>query len=468
LGKIRTVPALGSALMVIIMLGWALSSVAFFFDAWHVPLLLIVVAVGVLTAQSRLSDHFYVLKPRANAPVPSPSEALVASKTKRVIVVAANGGGIQAGAWAAQVLTGLQETFGDSFRRSLRLISSVSGGSVGSAAFLYWLADPVNSKDAAHAAAESSLDEVAWGLGWPDLSRALIPWVAGPLIGRGRALEKAWCMNSAKDLSKPCALEEPLSKWNDKVASGELPAVVMNATISETGERLLLMTTRLDNPTTGGRARVDAADLHHINGQWLDVGIVTAARLSATFAYVTPASRAKAPGPQPHVVDGGYYDNFGTATLVEWLDEALTGIKDEVESVLVLQIHGAKVVEDLREERHAKSRGWFYQAIAPISTLANVRGAGQAAHSDIEIELLQNKWKATLPIHNVKFEFPDQHAPLSWHLTPSEQNAIKDAWREKMGPCVTQVKEFLAGSDQIGCGCPRCRPPGQRAHAGGK
>jgi len=52
-------------------------------------------------------------------------------------------------------------------------------------------------------------------------------------------------------------------------------------------------------------------------GTAYDVTVATAARLSATFPYVTPASCSDQPGPQPHIVDSGYYDNYGMATLVE-------------------------------------------------------------------------------------------------------------------------------------------------------
>ena len=155
---------------------------------------------------------------------------------------------------------------------------------------------------------------------------------------------------SAKDGCRESHLDNPLSDWNERVASGELPAVVLNATIAETGERMLSATRLTYQHLLGHRARVDADHLHRINGESLDVAVVTAARLSASFPYVTPASRSNGPGPQPHVVDGGYYDNYGMATLTEWLDEALSGTGNRIESVLVLQIHGAPVTENDAED----------------------------------------------------------------------------------------------------------------------
>jgi hypothetical protein len=460
LGQKRTVPALCSALMLMLMIGWMLAALTFFFDAWRVPTLLIVAIVGFLTAQSKRSDHFYRLQllDKGIASAPLPAKTLTApNRGSRVIVVAANGGGIQAGAWTAQVLYGLNEEF-PKFQNSLCMISSVSGGSVGNMFFVHWLADKV-AKKPHEAAAMSSLDEVAWGLAWPDFLRALCPWLFGGLIGRGRALERAWLLNCISDLSRPNKahqIDKPLSNWNDMVTNGNLPAVVMNATITETGERLLLGTTQLRSSLEGG-ALVDGIELHTINGEKRDVAVVTAARLSASFPYVTPAARSNGPGPQPHVVDGGYYDNYGMATMVEWLDAALQDTGNEIESVLVIQIHGAPVSSDLADKRHAKTRGWFFQAFAPISTLLSVRSAGQVAHNNIELELLQQKWSARVPIHTAKFEFGNPDPPLSWHLTPLEVADIRRAWQNDMADCRKTVGDFLDGVNDFSCGCTICK-----------
>jgi len=377
--------------------------------------------------------------------MPSATQTIRANGKSRIILAAANGGGIQAAAWAAKVLYGLEQDCGEAFRQSLRMISSVSGGSVGTAFYVHHLANPTEARQPDEAAAESSLDEVAWGLGWTDLLRALCPWIFGFFIGRGRAIEKAWCMAAATAEGHRPALEDPLSSWNSKTASGVIPAVVMNATIAETGERLLLSTSCFGGQTSAGKARVDARELHRINGENFDVSIATAARLSASFPYVTPASRANGPGPQPHVVDGGYYDNYGMATLVEWLDEALAGANGAIQNVMILQIHGAPVNEDAKDQRYEKTHGWFYQAIAPLTTLAAVRSAGQIAHNNLELELLRNKWShAGVNIETQIFEFNNPRAPLSWHLTPEEVEEIAKLWDSDMGPCRQAVKKFLA------------------------
>lgn len=476
LGKKATVPALCSALMVMMMACSTLSALSFFLDLWHVPLLLVLIVAGVVTAQSNHSDHYYELKERPHdvKPAPTPIETLRATKRMqngRIVVVAANGGGIQAAAWTAHVLEQLGH-LSPGFRPSLRLISSVSGGSLGSVCYTYWLArGAAGARRPSDSAARSSLDEVAWGLGWPDLMSSLFPWGTKRFVGRGRALERAWVANCATPEDPTSLLDLPLSRWNDGVISGDLPAVIMNATIVESGQRLLFGTTRFSE-TENCRARVDATTLH---GRKHDVPAVTAARLSASFPYVTPAARSFLHGAQPHVVDGGYYDNYGMSTLVEWLDEALVddeaaGTASVVESVLVIQIHGSPVAKNSNpREANLSNRGWFFQILAPLLTLNKVRGAGQIAHNDLELEQLQQKWFAhNVPIHTVTMEFPDQDAPLSWHLTRLQKENIIDRWDrgDEVKHARDQIIRFLDGSDKIECHCPTCNQQVRELAAG--
>ena len=443
IGKAQTVPALCSLLMLLLMLTWALGGLVFFFDAFRVPIFLIFALWALATAQFTSSDHYYTLRPPAATLPPCATEVALANGGEKVILVAANGGGIQAAAWTARVLEGIDSHCGFTFRKALRLISSVSGGGVGAACYLHWLSNPLQAKRPSVAAARSSLDEMAWGLAWSDFLKIILPWIFSPFWGRGVTLEKAWAVNAAED-GQRLPIVEKLGDWNEKARSGALPGFIMNATIAESGERLLLGSTRICS-ASDRRNRVDTTEFHNFDGANMDIDVVTAARLSATFPYLTPAARARAPGSRAHVVDGGYYDNYGMATVVEWLDEALTGAGSSIRKVLVLQIHGSPAGKTKDLQRNAKGRGWFYQALAPLAAMYFTRNAGQNAHNDIELELLTQKWRLQgIEIETVPFEFDGVDAPLSWHLTFSEITAIEEHWVTSMKPCLDRVKAFLA------------------------
>jgi hypothetical protein len=160
------------------------------------------------------SDHFYRTYSGANGYSARPGAILNVDPGRPAIVVAANGGGIQAAAWTARVLTGLDRAlrpeFGDTYAESIRLISSVSGGGVGAMHFAAKYAngrvDPRELDLIVKQADASSLDEVAWGAAFPDFWRAFVPLpFRAAQFDRGEALESAWIAHDPRAASRLAA-----------------------------------------------------------------------------------------------------------------------------------------------------------------------------------------------------------------------------------------------------------------------
>ncbi len=468
------VPTLTYVLLLIMLACWGLSGITFAADRWRIPAVLLLGIWLLITAQLPNTDHFYRTQTCSHQAgqtcfpdTPDPAEVLRASKRAKIILVAASGGGIQAAAWTARVLTGLelewrntQPADPEAFSRSLRLISSVSGGGVGAMYFVnqYTAQGALPTKDKLEEvvadAKVSSLEDVSWGLAYHDLVHVIVPIFPRSFAGRGRALERAWTSTS------PDAdhLNRNLTDWVGDVRAGFRPANIFNATLVEAGERLLLSTTYLPHPP----GTVGRWDFHAIYRKMRDVAVVTAARLSATFPYVGPASRADIDPPAgkaSHVVDGGYYDNYGMCTLVEWLDIGLDaleaqGLLSGIREVLVIEIReqpsplAATVPQ-------GSSRGWFFQTYAPLAALFAVRTAGQRSHNQVELKLLQEKWAGKVKIlPSAIFEFgsrPDGSRrpnlpppPLSWHLTALQQETIESEWNDQKGGSEwIKVRNFL-------------------------
>jgi hypothetical protein len=364
------------------------------------------------------------------------------------VVVAATGGGIQASAWAARVLAGIQHdsvACRTGFDRALVAISAVSGGSAGAMFFLDAY-DPatgalppmsdIDSEPSVKAAEASSLDEVAFGLAYPDLVWTVAPFLKGIdfkpaslwngrnlTADRGTALEDAWKRT-------PSLGTATLLSWRDDTAGAKRPAVMFNATVVETGQRMVLGSTTVAK----AERRSPLLDFREQYGD-IDLLIATAARLSATFPYVSPPARVKRRGVfenAVHLVDGGYYDNYGTATLVEWLDEALSDGTAQPRRIVLVQIRSSP---SGGFDSTGGSRGWLFEAFQPLTTMLGARGTGQLSHSDLHVQLLRNQYGGHL-IVPVTFEFPrrlnaetdDVTPPLSWHLTPKDRGRLRDAW----------------------------------------
>lgn len=462
-------------LLLLTSLCWILSGLAFFFDKYRIPTLVTVILFFAAAALSRWSDHYFQVSAVSTGSASAvTSEYVLAERPhamdRPIIVVAANGGGIQSAAWTAQVLAGLTESFAPENRQrlleSIRLISGVSGGSVGAMFFVNEIRAPdsgesMQFRDIVEEAEESGLEEVVWGLTYPDLGHAFAPWLRHDFLrDRGYALEELWIRTARNHHSPP--LEAGFLEWNRGIMDGWRPATIFNATFVESGERLQISTSPVRD-TKHAVGRQEFFDL--FKG---DIRIATAARLSATFPYISPAARptsdsnlALTPGADDryaamHVVDGGYFDNSGLCALTEWLEEGLTErenvwkkrnwppITDQ--KILVIEIRGFPNPNQSQSSPNSQhfydplsivmKRGWLYQVYAPISTMMGVLTKGQEATNDIEFDLLQKYWEEK-KIHIVPVIFQpdlsvcnlaDGPIPLSWHLRKQDKDFIQKAW----------------------------------------
>ena len=450
LGKSHTVPALASPLLALMVLGWVGGAAQFWLCRYHVPLLLLVAVLGVINTWVPGSDHTYGMVDHAERAAGTPVEVLQAGNSPRAIVVAAAGGGIQAAAWTTRVLLGLNEETKGASNAMLRLLSGISGGSMGAACYVNWMANPMTARNPFAAASDSSLDEVAWGLAWPDLLRFFVPFVFGWMPDRAIALEHAWQGNSRASRDDGPQLRGAVSDWNERSCTGTLPGLIMNSTMVETGAPLMMGTTDIRIPKNEERfiGWRTGEQLHRRGDQTMDVPVARAARLSASFPYVSPSARPSGANESPHMMDGGLYDNYGMATLTEWLNQALEAQEKmpggkRVGSVLIIETSGFPEAKDTIPKK--TRAGWVFQLVAVIKTLASVRTTSQVSNRDFEAELLAAKWRGKVEIQKVSFNYKGRHIPLSWHLTPEQIAGIEAYWEKSLAREKEIVKKFVAG-----------------------
>jgi hypothetical protein len=451
LGEPTSIPALAFSLLLILNVNWILAFVTFFFDRFRVPLLAPLAVLAAFGTYAPSSDHYFQVQPGVTVSRISPADVLNGrydpkDPNRPLIVITTAGGGIQAAAWTVRVLTGLQHQSllwnrSHPFASVVAMISSVSGGAAGSMFFVDRYSNDLspagfNLIDDGHdleqlvsLAEESSLDDIAWALVYKDVPRIFAPYGASGsnlLLDRGRMLELSW-QNRARIFSN-------LSNWRVGVKEGWRPATIFNATIAETGEPLLFSTTDLSarNLTIANApqrlpARQNFADLYRD----VDLPVTTAVRLASAFPYVSPAARAQMDRPEYHIVDGGYYDNYGVANAIDWINEAIGGFHhnlDNLPPILVITIRSFP--NDAMGE--ATNRGWFFQAYAPIEGLLHVRTTTQLVRDKEQLLLLRDRWgrnKQNIPhIRFASFQFPQQGAPLSWQMNDAQRKAIEAQW----------------------------------------
>lgn len=256
-----------------------------------------------------------------------------------IFLVATEGGGIRAAYFTATVLAALEQKC-PGFAQHVIALSSVSGGSVGSAVFAGQAADSIANTDGAgcalgpmkpgarltRARAILSSDLLSPLLGaslFPDALQRILP-LPVPSFDRARALEFAledgWHRaNTGCKGCDPDRMSEPVA---DLYVRGEprrpVPHLFLNTTEAGTGLSKPFGTWDIDDLAVPQRS-VTAEELQALPHSKLvpvqqrmrhdDVALSTASMLSARFPYLTPAAKL---GNTGHYVDGGYFENSGT------------------------------------------------------------------------------------------------------------------------------------------------------------
>ncbi len=518
------------------VLVWLSTVTSLVFDRSRVPVGLAVALWLVVGYGVSKSDHFYRIVPDSGrmSELPTPAEVVQARHEgltgDYITVVAASGGGIKASLWTARVLQGLDQDVGPSLTRSIVLLSTNSGGSVGG---MYYT-DAFDSSglsaerldSVVSAAGQSSLSAVVWGMAYPDLLRVvtggiwicdvwerMTPWPAP--CDRWRSVDRGWAMDrrweetrraalgwdegSGKDgASESAASPRRLGDWVAGVRQGWRPAHIFNATAVETGAAVRIATVRLSDPEGGtgteprfapGSEPREFADLY----PKADVDVVTAARLSASFPWVSPLARAwMAPvdiravaGPSAsdrhkyaagidstafHLGDGGYFDNFGVYSALDFLHRLDSSVlpgqgAHPIRRVIFIEIRATP--EGLGRPTEG---GFAYSAIGPLLTMDHVRNSSQIGRNNREIELMREAWaEKGITLCPAVFELTVQ-GPLSWLLTRDERDSLENAWKgDTLQAHTRMLKQYLEEPDPGPKGCPAALsdgdPPGATAAA---
>jgi hypothetical protein len=184
--------------------------------------------------------------------------------------------------------------------------------------------------------------------------------------------------------------------------------------------------------------RAGQSPLGRLRNQFLS--IATAARLSATFPYVSPIARPSAPVKEPfHLADGGYVDNEGMVSALEWLRH-LVALRGSVpagtsfDRVLLVRI--VPFPPEAQEATFSRL-GWLQMFSGPIDAMMNVRSTSQVERNQIALQLTEDVLKARQgqpELRVAQFQFrnpPDDKKgpPLSWRLSLTQKAAVKSAWR---------------------------------------
>ncbi|QRK10143.1 patatin-like phospholipase family protein [Archangium violaceum] len=372
----------------------------------------------------------------------------------RLALVATSGGGIRAAAWTAHVLSKLQGPDGvPGFHRYVRLVTGASGGMVGAGAWVaglqrQGLSDPVALTEMMQ---RDSLSSAAIAL--------LLPFGDN----RGRSLEQAWVNHTGGLLGRS------FQELRAGEAEGWLPSLVYSPMLVEDGRRLLVSNLDLsaltaseastlvverngDEPHEGQRALLSLSGVQLFqlfpNKQPV-FSVAAAARMSASFPYVSPAS-ALPTSPRVRVVDAGYYDNYGVDLAVLWLHTHREWVRECTSGVVLIQIRD-HLGNGRRTKLQAAGAGELLGGLtSPVEAVLRARESSMSFRNDELLSLVQDELNGGEPCFftTAIFEFSES-APLSWALTTHDTARLERAASSPaLQSRVDAVREWLTADPE--------------------
>ena len=171
---------------------------------------------------------------------------------------------------------------------------------------------------------------------FPDLMQRFFPF---GFPDRAKALEQSWERAWGR-----AGLGEEL--WRDRgfrslwAGGNFLPALFLNGTHVETGKRVITSNVDIAASPTVFR---DVYDFYRLVPAGSEIRPSTAAHSSARFTYVSPAGTLS---DGTHLVDGGYFENFGAVTGSEVLKAGIKRWGRAIQAVAILISNDPKLQEE--------------------------------------------------------------------------------------------------------------------------
>jgi len=370
-------------------------------------------------------------------------------KTKPMVLVTTAGGGLRASYWTGVIMGRFQDQI-PGFNKQVFAVSGVSGGSVGAVFYNGALAndvDCVNSGTAKPCFESKLLESIgqdylaatATSLLYGDLIQRFLPF---PVFSdRAAALEESWEAGFARTYpNSECGLDKSFTSFFNADACGKnqwLPRLLINGTYEESGRRLLTTSFEVEPATF-----LDSHDFYQLNGQSA-LRASTAALNSARFSYVSPAGTfGKKEGnnlkPTGHIIDGGYFENYGATSLtnlIDWLKSysKISGNENPFSGgLIVIAISNDSTIPLAQYDipavpANANSNVFMNEVLAPILGLANTRsGHGMLAYK--QLALLTEQMKLNREVEMVHFYLKSnskEPPPLGWILSEQSKANMK-------------------------------------------
>jgi hypothetical protein len=371
-----------------------------------------------------------------------------------MIFINVSGGGLRSATFVMNTLQQLDSATNGSFMKHTMMMSGASGGML--AATYYRELYRRKLKDSSINLYEKKyVDNVSGDILNPlfssmvsrDIFSPAQKFMAGDhkyVKDRGYAFEEKFNDNCNK------ILDLQLKDYIAEESSGQIPLIMFNSTITRDGRRMTISTQPVSfmmKPTfyaSDSTASPDAVDFTAMfaKQQPLNLRVLTALRMNATFPYVLPNVWLPS-NPVIDVMDAGLRDNFGLETTLRFIENFEDWLKKNTSKVIIIQMRDrmqdnwqqpfetGSVTDIIIKPATMLQHNWYkLQDYAETDQLSYLRDA-----YDKELQHITFMYMPRVV---------EEGAALNFHLTAREKRNVRESFSNTFNRAsMERLKELL-------------------------
>jgi len=365
-----------------------------------------------------------------------------------MVFINVSGGGLRSGAFTMNTLQQLDSITQGGLMRHTVLISGASGGMLAATYYreLYRLQQkgkPINLHDPRYS--ENITQDLLNPLFSSMIARDLFaPAQKFSVNGRYYVKDRGYGFEQKLNENTGHILDNSISDYVQDEKNALIPLMIFNSTINRDGRKMMLCSQPLSfmmKPVLYAKDSVASPDVIDFAAMFarqdpLNIRLLTAMRMNATFPYVLPNVWLPS-DPVIDVMDAGLRDNFGQETSLRFITNFSDWIRDNTGGVIIVQLRDRQ-----RDnwQQPFETAGVTDIIIKPATMLQHNWYKLQDYSETDQYSYLHDRMDSM--IHRITFVYTpqkeDQGAALNFHLTASEKIDVKASFNN------TYNQEMLA------------------------
>ena len=355
-----------------------------------------------------------------------------------LLIINTSGGGIRSANFTMNALQRLDSLFQGTLMKHTLFINGSSGGLLGAAYFRELYLRKING-DSINLMDKKYVEDISKDLLNPLFSSFVSRDMIGPVQkfrynGFLYPKDRGYAFEAKLNENTHGYLDKSLKQYAEPEKNAQIPFMFFNSVISRDGRKMIISSSParfLMRPRTD-TAHItpfdaDAIDFNTFfsNQNSMDIRVLSALRMNATFPYVLPNVWLPT-NPVIDVMDAGLRDNFGQETTLRFLDVFHTWLKENTSKVIIIQLRDRSLGD---WDKPYESKGFLDVLTRPFLLLQNNWYRLQDYYQHDQLEYFSDAYGAAFYRICLQYVPTQDHAPasLSFHLTESEKMDIRNS-----------------------------------------